>query len=47
MPTAVSIFLETPRNGQTPKNWFKTILFTRTADMMIIMYSIFNSFLGF
>ena len=37
IPMAVSIFLDTPRNGQTPKNCVNTILFTNTALMKISM----------
>jgi hypothetical protein len=35
MPTAVSIFFETPKNMQRPRNLVKTKLFIRDADMMI------------
>ena len=31
MPTAVSIFLETPKNGQIPRNWEKIKLLVRIA----------------
>ncbi len=37
IPAAVEIRLETPRNGQIPKNCINTMLFTSTADMMIII----------
>ena len=35
IPVAVEILLETPKNGQIPKNCEKTILLTNTVDMMI------------
>ena len=41
MPTAVSIFLETPRKGQMPRNWEKMKFFTRMApsamDRMLVI----------
>ena len=37
MPNAVSIFFDTPRNGQIPKNCASTMLLTNTAAMKIIM----------
>ena len=36
MPAAVSTFLDTPKNGQIPKNWLNTTLFTRADPMAII-----------
>jgi hypothetical protein len=43
MPMDVLILLDTPKNGQIPKNWANTTLLTSTADMMIRMYSIYLS----
>ena len=50
MPSAVSTFLETPRNGQSPRNWLSTTLLT--SEELIINInksfttsSIFLSFL--
>ena len=40
IPAAVLIFLETPRNGQMPRNWDSTILLTNIAEMNIKKYSI-------
>ena len=40
MPIAVSIFLETPRKGQIPRNCDNTMLFTKIADININIYSI-------
>ena len=40
MPLAVSTFLDTPRNGQMPKNCDNTTLLTNIAEMKINMYSI-------
>ena len=45
MPRAVSIFLETPRNGQMPKNWESMMLLTNIAEMNIRIYSIVYAFL--
>ena len=42
MPNAVSTFLETPKNGQIPKNCDNTMLFTKIADIKINIYSIIN-----
>ena len=39
MPTEVESLLDTPRNGQIPRNWESTILFTKTAAIMIKIYS--------
>jgi hypothetical protein len=36
MPMPVDIFFETPRKGQIPRNWLKTILLTNIADMTMI-----------
>ena len=36
IPRAVSVFLETPRKGQHPRNRLRTKLFTRTAPTRII-----------
>ena len=33
MPKAVSIFFDTPKNGQIPRNCDRTILLTNIADM--------------
>ena len=33
IPSAESMRLETPRKGQIPKNWDRTILFTNMADI--------------
>jgi hypothetical protein len=35
IPAAVEIRLETPRNGQIPRNCINTMLLTRIADMII------------
>ena len=35
MPAAVSTFLETPRNGQSPKNWLSTTLLTSAEPIAI------------
>ena len=40
MPNAVSTFLETPKNGQIPKNCDNTMLFTKIAEININIYSI-------
>jgi hypothetical protein len=40
IPNAVSIFLDTPRNGQIPKNCDNTILLTNIAEININKYSI-------
>jgi hypothetical protein len=40
IPIAVSIFLETPKKGQMPRNRLRTKLFTRTAPTIIRTYSI-------
>jgi hypothetical protein len=37
IPIDVDILLETPRNGQIPKNWDSTILFTNTAAMRMMI----------
>ena len=34
MPNAVSTFLETPKNGQIPKNCDNTMLFTKIAEIL-------------
>jgi hypothetical protein len=39
IPTAVEILLDTPKNGQSPKNWARTMLLTRIAEIMMIIYS--------
>lgn len=39
MPAAVDIFLDTPKNGQIPKNCDNTILLTKTAVIKIIRYA--------
>jgi hypothetical protein len=39
IPTAVDTLVETPRNGQMPKNWARTIFETRMAEIMMTMYS--------
>ena len=36
IPTAVSVFLDTPRNGQHPRKRLRTKLFTRTAPTNIM-----------
>jgi hypothetical protein len=41
IPTDVESLLETPRNGQIPRNCANTMLFTKIAEIMIMMYSIF------
>ena len=40
MPSDVSIFLLTPRNGQMPRNCESTMLLTNMADINISKYSI-------
>ena len=45
IPIAVSTFLETPRNGQIPRNCDNTMLFTKIAEININIYSIFFSYL--
>ena len=42
IPAAVSIFFETPRNGHIPRNCDSTILFTNTAAINIIIYSMIS-----
>lgn len=44
MPRAVDVFCDTPRNGHIPRNWVRTMLLTRTADIIINMYCMINSF---
>ena len=44
MPSAVSIFFDTPRKGQMPRNCDNTMLLTNIADMNIKMYSIVMPF---
>jgi len=44
MPNAVSIFCETPRNGQMPRNCEKTMLLTKTANINSNIYSIIIRF---
>ena len=41
IPSAVGTLLETPRNGQIPKNCANTILLTNTAAINIKTYSMF------
>ena len=43
IPVAVESLLDTPRNGQIPKNCANTILFTNIADIMISKISIIQS----
>ena len=43
MPAAVSIFLETPRKGQIPRNWLSTTLLTSAEPTAIIS----NSFISY
>ena len=38
IPKAVSVFFETPRNGQHPRNLLSTKLLTKTALIKIIKY---------
>ena len=45
IPIAVSTFLDTPRNGQIPRNCDNTMLFTKIAEININIYSIFFSYL--
>jgi hypothetical protein len=40
MPTAVEVFLETPRKGQIPKNLASTMLLMKIVEMIMIRYSI-------
>ena len=47
IPVAVSTFLDTPRNGQIPKNCDNTMLFTNIAVININIYSIFLLFTGY
>jgi len=46
IPMAVSIFLDTPRNGHMPKNCVNTILFTNTALMKMSMNVIGDWLIG-
>jgi hypothetical protein len=39
IPTEVDNLFDTPRNGQIPRNWAKTMLLTKIAEMIIMMYS--------
>ena len=39
IPSEVLTFWLTPRNGQMPRNWLSTILFTNIAAMNISIYS--------
>ena len=45
IPIAVSTFLDTPKNGQIPRNCDNTMLFTKIAEININIYSIFFSYL--
>ena len=45
IPKAVETFLDTPRNGQIPKNCASTMLLTKTAAINIKIYSIIRLFL--
>ena len=40
IPAAVSVFLDTPKNGQIPKNWLNTTLLT-TAEPIAINNNVF------
>ena len=40
MPVAVDSLFDTPRNGQIPRNWDRTILLTNIAAINIRKYSI-------
>ena len=40
MPIAVEVFFETPRNGQIPKNFARTILLMKMVEIIITRYSI-------
>ena len=42
MPNAVSTFLDTPRNGQIPRNCDNTMLLTKIAEININIYSIIS-----
>jgi hypothetical protein len=42
MPTAVEVFFETPRNGQIPKNFARTILLMKMVEIIITRYSIID-----
>ena len=44
IPEAVDTFLDTPRNGQIPRNCDNTILFTNIAVIKISIYSIIMLF---
>jgi hypothetical protein len=44
IPSEVSIFFDTPRNGQIPRNCDNTMLFTKMALMKIKIYSIIFAF---
>ena len=35
MPVAVSVFLDTPRKGHSPRNWLNTTLLTREDAIKI------------
>ena len=46
IPADVSTFLDTPRNGQSPRNWLNTTLFTRPGrwQLKVILSSIHSSY---
>ena len=37
IPTAVLSLEDTPRKGQIPRNWLRTMLLTNIAEMMMKM----------
>ena len=45
MPPAVLVFLDTPRNGHSPRNWLKTTLLTREELIKMINKSLSMFFL--
>ncbi len=40
IPVAVESLLDTPMNGQVPRNWASMMLLTKIAETMISKYSI-------
>ena len=47
IPNEVSIFFDTPRKGQMPRNCDNTMLFTKMALMKISIYSIIFAFIQY
>lgn len=46
IPKEVEIRVDTPKKGQIPRNWVKTMLFTNIAEMINRMYSMAYDFAG-